>query len=235
MIKFDCRKIDEMEEKHEHPEDTESLKEIRARYGNSFSDLNTSSRKSEFHEILLAIRDISLSLITRIQKIPKEKIKITAIIVLVLVVCLSSFLFLGKVIFPWIATVSELTSKPNLVSDLPTETLIADTKPPTVLPSLSPKIYVTLTPSPTIIPIVTQPISIEGCVKVSQLRVREGPGIDTGLLGGILFGDCYEFFLKSEQGDGTWLGFKFTNSTGWVKAEYIGYEGDLEALQEFDD
>jgi len=224
-----------MEEKHNHTENNRSLKEIQAVYGNIFNDLNMSCRNSEFHEILLAIQDIFLSLNKQIQKIHRKKVKKSIIIVLVIMFCMSSFLLFGQVFYRWTANISKLLSMSNLVVELATETLIPDLNTPTLLPSIQTTIYATLKPLLTITPSPTQTISIEGCVNVSQLRVRKEPGKNSALLGGILYGDCYEFFLKSEQSDGTWLGFKFANSTGWVKADYIDCEGDLESLQEFGD
>ncbi len=60
---------------------------------------------------------------------------------------------------------------------------------------------------------------INVCVVVDSLRIRGGPGIEYGLVGGLIYGDCVLVDKKSK--DNLWYHVINISADGWIYAEYV--------------
>lgn len=101
-------------------------------------------------------------------------------------------------------------------------------KEPTPAPQISQlSIQATNTQSPTQTtkPLPTKAI-VSGCVFVSSLRVRSGPGTEYGLVDGLSVGDCVDLDARNEAS--TWARIQGTDN--WVAFEFIDAAKSLVAL-----
>ncbi len=95
---------------------------------------------------------------------------------------------------------------------------------PSDLPSNTPTVTSTLLSTPT-------NVILQGCVTVRSLRVRSGPGLEFPVVSGLNYGDC--LFIDARTADSIWLRLSTESGDkvlGWVMAEYIANEGDLDSL-----
>ena len=101
------------------------------------------------------------------------------------------------------------TSTPGVPTQvLPSKTITATKVPPASTPTASP------TPAPLI-----------GCVTASSSRIRNGPGTQYEVLGGLPSGTCVP--ILSKNGDENWVQVIFDGKTGWVSAEYLSITDEL--------
>lgn len=102
----------------------------------------------------------------------------------------------------------------------PTEPEAASPTVPSGEPTASP----TAAPTATAPPPAPSPVTLEGCVEVSSLRVRGGPGTEFPMTGGVSNGDCLA--VKGRTQDGRWVLVEDVQQTGWVSAQYLSFTGD---------
>lgn len=80
-------------------------------------------------------------------------------------------------------------------------------------------------------------ITVEGVVTASQLLVREGPGLEYGLIGGLKKGEQVNVLGRSQ--DSKWLYLDLTRNhktgNGWVGAMFVELSGELDALPFYDE
>lgn len=75
----------------------------------------------------------------------------------------------------------------------------------------------TSSPSPT-------PAVIEGCVLVTNLRARTGPGIQYQTTKSLVSGECIQLTERNEESD--WGKY----ADGWVSTEFLSLDGELKNL-----
>lgn len=66
--------------------------------------------------------------------------------------------------------------------------------------------------------------TIKGCVNVSSLNLRSGPGVNYDALGYLLKDQC--IVLQGRNSDGSWVAFK----DGWVSTYYLDISGSVKSL-----
>ena len=88
-----------------------------------------------------------------------------------------------------------------------------------------------LVPIPTLTPGQTLPatpglISLKGCVTDSAIRIRQGPGTDFEVVGGLVSDACIQILGRNQ--DASWV-YIITegNEAGWVAAWLLTIEGDV--------
>lgn len=88
----------------------------------------------------------------------------------------------------------------------------------------------TVKPSPT-----PKPITLNGCVNASSLRVRSGPGTDSKILNSLARGTC--ILIVGRNADMDWVfvtykveGLSVDSLPGWVSAEYLDIDGNVNQL-----
>ena len=86
----------------------------------------------------------------------------------------------------------------------------------------------TLTPSPAL---TTPPesASLKACVTNSEIRIRQGPGTDFEVMGGLVSGTCMQILGRNQ--DASWV-YMVTeeNKAGWVAAWLLTIEGDVNGV-----
>ena len=73
-------------------------------------------------------------------------------------------------------------------------------------------------------PALVVPVSIPGRVTASSMRVRSGPGTEYLMIAGVRFDAAVE--ITGRTADNTWL----LSELGWLFAEYVEVDGDLNSL-----
>ena len=89
-------------------------------------------------------------------------------------------------------------------------------------PTATKKIYPTQKPTRTSTPI------IRGCVNVSSLRVRSGPGPYHQMIGGLVRDDCVK--ILQTNSDRSWAEIYFNGLSGWVALEYLLLQNSLNSV-----
>ncbi len=83
----------------------------------------------------------------------------------------------------------------------------------------------TLTPSHTL-PATTGLVSLKGCVTNSAIRMRQGPGTDSEVIGGLVSGTCMQILGRNQ--DASWVYIVTEeNEAGWVAAWLLTIDGDI--------
>ncbi len=223
-----------MEERNTSPANHNIENGGQSDYHESFQDLFTENRKSELFEIgtqiKILIHKFTNSLWVYFQGITQNKrfVRFVATVFLFLITSI------GVIGICWFSLKSfNKIETPETPTRTETHTSVISTNTPkanTITPSAI------STKSATIEPSATTQLTIRGCVNVSSLRVRNGPGVEHGLMGGLTKDDCVDLLLRSDQPDGLWIGFILSDENpknfGWVKAEFITIEGDINLLDE---
>ena len=88
------------------------------------------------------------------------------------------------------------------------------------IPTLTPSQALTATP---------EAVSLKACVANSAIRIRQGPGIDFEVMGGLDSGTCMQILGRNQ--DASWV-YMVTeeNKAGWVAAWLLTIEGDLKRV-----
>ena len=83
----------------------------------------------------------------------------------------------------------------------------------------------TLTPSPALT-VLPESVSLKACVTNSEIRIRQGPGTDYEIMGGLVSGTCMQILGRNQ--DASWV-YMVTedNTNGWVAAWLLTIEGDV--------
>ena len=83
----------------------------------------------------------------------------------------------------------------------------------------------TLTPGHAL-PATPGPVSLMACVTDSGIRIRQGPGTDFEVRGGLVSGTCMQILGRNQ--DSSWV-YMVTedNTSGWVAAWLLKIEGDV--------
>ena len=83
----------------------------------------------------------------------------------------------------------------------------------------------TLTPSPALMA-APEPVSLKACVTNSEINIRQGPGTDFEVIGGLVPGMCMQILGRNQ--DASWV-YMVTegNEEGWVAAWLLTIEGDI--------
>ena len=83
----------------------------------------------------------------------------------------------------------------------------------------------TLTPSPALT-VQPESVSLKACVTNSEIRIRQGPGTDYEIMGGLVSGTCMQILGRNQ--DASWV-YMVTedNTNGWVAAWLLTIEGDV--------
>ena len=83
----------------------------------------------------------------------------------------------------------------------------------------------TLTPGHTL-PATSGSVSLNGCVTDSAIRIRQGPGTDFEVIGGLVSGTCMQILGRNQ--DASWVYIVTEeNEAGWVAAWLLTIEGDI--------
>ena len=86
----------------------------------------------------------------------------------------------------------------------------------------------TLTPGHTL-PATPGPVSLKGCVTDSGIRIRQGPGTDFEVMGGLVSGTCMQILGRNQ--DSSWVYIVTEeNQAGWVAAWLLTIEGDVNGV-----
>lgn len=72
------------------------------------------------------------------------------------------------------------------------------------------------------------PVIINGCVTVHSLNVRNGPGVDYEIIGGLLEDECVSLIGRNKKS--TWGKVIFSDVSGWISLNYLSTENDIENL-----
>lgn len=85
------------------------------------------------------------------------------------------------------------------------------------IPTLTPGQALTATP---------EAVSLKACVASSAIRIRQGPGIDFEVMGGLDSSTCMQILGRNQ--DASWV-YMVTeeNKAGWVAAWLLTIEGDV--------
>ena len=88
------------------------------------------------------------------------------------------------------------------------------------IPTLTPSQALTATP---------EAVSLKACVANSAIRIRQGPGIDFEVMGGLDSGTCMQILGRNQ--DASWV-YMVTeeNKAGWVAAWLLTIEGDVKRV-----
>ena len=88
------------------------------------------------------------------------------------------------------------------------------------IPTLTPSHALTSTP---------EVVSLKACVANSAIRIRQGPGIDFEVMGGLDSGTCMQILGRNQ--DASWV-YMVTeeNKAGWVAAWLLTIEGDVKMV-----
>ena len=88
------------------------------------------------------------------------------------------------------------------------------------IPTLTPSQALTATP---------EAVSLKACVANSAIRIRQGPGIDFEVMGGLDSGTCMQILGRNQ--DASWV-YMVTeeNEAGWVAAWLLTIEGDVNGV-----
>lgn len=88
-----------------------------------------------------------------------------------------------------------------------------------------------LVPIPTLTPshaltVPPESVSLKACVTHSDIRIRQGPGTDFEVMGGLVSGTCMQILGRNQ--DASWV-YMVTedNTNGWVAAWLLTIEGDV--------
>jgi len=83
----------------------------------------------------------------------------------------------------------------------------------------------TLTTSPALMA-APEPVNLKACVTTSAIRIRQGPGTDFEVMGGLVPGTCMQILGRNQ--DASWV-YMVTegNEAGWVAAWLLTIEGDI--------
>lgn len=99
---------------------------------------------------------------------------------------------------------------------------------PTITRTPRPTVQTTKTPFPTSTRSAT-PVSLDACVTDATIRVREGPGTDYGVIGGMVSGTCMS--IQGRDQDLTWVYvLSDEGQEGWVAASLLTIQGDLQQV-----
>jgi len=75
----------------------------------------------------------------------------------------------------------------------------------------------------------TQPVSLNACVTSSTIRMRENPGTEFAVIGGLTSGTCFKIIGRNK--DSSWANILTSeNVKGWVAAWLITSEGNVNSL-----
>ena len=91
-----------------------------------------------------------------------------------------------------------------------------------------------LVPLPTLTPGHTLPatpglVSLQGCVTDSAIRIRQGPGTDFEVMGGLVSGTCMQILGRNQ--DASWVYIVTEeNEAGWVAAWLLTIDGDVNGI-----
>ena len=91
-----------------------------------------------------------------------------------------------------------------------------------------------LVPIPTLTPSHTLPatpglVSLKGCVTNSDIRIRQGPGTDFEVMGGLVSGTCMQILGRNQ--DASWVYIVTEeNEAGWVAAWLLTIDGDVNGV-----
>ena len=91
-----------------------------------------------------------------------------------------------------------------------------------------------LVPLPTLTPGHTLPatpglVSLQGCVTDSAIRIRQGPGTDFEVVGGLVSGTCMQILGRNQ--DASWVYIVTEeNEAGWVAAWLLTIDGDVNGI-----
>ena len=86
----------------------------------------------------------------------------------------------------------------------------------------------TLTPSPALM-VAPESVNLKACVTNSEIRIRQGPGTDFEVMGGLVPGTCMQILGRNQ--DASWV-YMVTegNEAGWVAAWLLTIEGDVNGV-----
>jgi len=88
-----------------------------------------------------------------------------------------------------------------------------------------------LVPIPTLTPVHMLPatpglVSLKGCITDSAIRIRQGPGTDFEVIGGLVSGACIQILGRNQ--DASWVYIVTEeNEAGWVAAWLLTIDGDI--------
>lgn len=214
----------------EHNGDPPSPEYSLALYERSFQDLNEQGQ-SEFSEIAVILR-VSLKDILRRFSNPKTLGVMTVLVILGIFYASNISQVTDNGSKPPPTSTAEITpllkSSGDSTLNYGKAAMTTSIPPATSLPTPETTRNTSLIPRTPDSHSTTS--GITGCVNVSQLRIRAGPGTDTSLADGATYGDCFEFIYRSEQNDGFWLGFNHKGELAWVKAQFIDLQGELDQI-----
>ena len=91
-----------------------------------------------------------------------------------------------------------------------------------------------LIPIPTLTPGHTLPatpglVSLKGCVTDSAIRIRQGPGTDFEVMGGLASGTCMQILGRNQDSSWVYIATE-ENKAGWVAAWLLTIEGDVNGV-----
>ena len=82
----------------------------------------------------------------------------------------------------------------------------------------------TVTTSPALV--AADILTLKACVTTSEIRIRQGPGTDSEVTGGLVPGTCLRILGRNQ--DASWVYIVTEDNTnGWVAAWLLTIEGDL--------
>ena len=82
----------------------------------------------------------------------------------------------------------------------------------------------TVTTSPALM--AADPLTLKACVTTSEIRIRQGPGTDFEVIGGLVSGACIQILGRNQ--DASWVYIVTEeNEAGWVAAWLLTIDGDI--------
>ncbi len=79
------------------------------------------------------------------------------------------------------------------------------------------------------IPTLTQQVVLKACVTSSTIRIREDPGTEFNVIGGLTSGTCFKVLGRNKEA--SWVYIETNERTrGWVAAWLITIKGDVDRV-----
>lgn len=94
------------------------------------------------------------------------------------------------------------------------------TRPLVTLPTLTPSHALTVSP---------ESVSLKACVTNSDIRIRQGPGTDFEVMGGLVSGTCMQILGRNQNASWVYMVTE-DNTSGWVAAWLLTIEGDVSGV-----